>query len=80
MNSVIVAHELERCGHLLIGQRPIPVEIVEVAGAILERNFDRLALRLANQPGVDIAAANVGEAADVAEHFAKLLEVAPKRR
>src|SRR5256885_7681755 len=52
----------------------------EVVLAVLEEDADRLGLRLADQPRVGVAAADVGEAADVAEHLAEQVRPLPRRR
>src|SRR4051794_27463116 len=39
---VVVPRELQGLGHLLVGQRPVAVGIVEVVGAILQEDADRL--------------------------------------
>ena len=78
LEFVIVTHELQRRGHLLVRQRPVAVQVVEVFGAVLQENANRFLFRFPNQRRVDIAAANVGEAADVTEHFAKFIGPLPR--
>src|SRR5206468_1276673 len=82
--SVIIPRELQALGHLLVGQGPVAVGVVEVVGAILEEDADRLPARLADQgfvvvapfaPG--LAAGDVGEAADPRQHLAKLVRPLP---
>ena len=53
---VIIFHKLERRGHLLIGERPVAVQVVEVVAAFLQENADRFFLGFANDAGDDIAA------------------------
>ena len=71
LELVVVALELQRRRHLLVGQRPVAVRVVEIVAAVLQEDAERLAVALADHRGVDVAAADVGEAADVAEHLAK---------
>ncbi len=68
---VIIFGELERLGHLLVGQGPVAVGVVEVVGAVLEEGADRLRGGLADQGLVvmapfagGLAAGDVGEATD----------------
>lgn len=68
---IVVAHEFQRGGHLLIRQRPVPMQVIEVVGPILQEDADRLLLGLADDAGVGIATTNVRETADVAEDFAE---------
>src|SRR2546426_11287216 len=77
LEFVIVTHELQRRGHLLVRQRPVAVQVVEVFGAVLQKDANWFLLRFPNQRRIDIAAANVGEAADVTEHFAKFIGPLP---
>src|SRR5206468_9157085 len=42
---------------------------------VLQKDADRLVLRFANQTGIDVSAADVGEAADVAQDLAE--EIGP---
>src|SRR5262249_1555420 len=77
---VVVLHELQRRGHLLVRQRPVAVQVVEVVLAVLEEDADRLLLRLADHPRIDVAAADVRETADVAEDLAELVRPLPGRR
>src|SRR5262249_14989469 len=64
---VVVLLELEGGFHLLVAQGPVAVLVVEIAFAVLEEDADGLVLGLADDAGVAVAAADVGEAADVAE-------------
>src|SRR5207253_3206677 len=68
---VIIVSELECRGHLLIGEWPAPVRVVQIARAILQEDADRLAWRFAYLPGIDVAAPDIGEAAHVTQHFAE---------
>ena len=81
---VVVPGERERLGHLLVGQGPVAVVVVEVVGAVLEEDADRLLGGLADQglvvvapfaPG--LAAGDVGEAADPREDLAELVRPLP---
>ncbi len=47
---VIVLGELQGRGHLLVGQGPITGWIIQIAGAILEKDTDRLAGGLTDRP------------------------------
>src|SRR5262245_1418714 len=74
---VLVALVLQRRLHLEVGQRPAAVLVVEVALAGLEEGADRLPGGLADLARVDVAAADVREAADVAEHLAEQVRPLP---
>ncbi len=39
---IIVLRKRQGLGHLLVGQRPVAVVVVEVVGAVLEEDADRL--------------------------------------
>ena len=78
--SIVVSGKLEGCRHLAIRQRPMPVQVIEVIDAILQEHANRLAFRLANQSWVNVAASNVGKAADVADDFAKRIGALPGPR
>ena len=68
---VIVTGELERGRHVLIRERPVAELIVEIIATILKEDAQGLLLRLANHGGIHIAATNVGEGTDVADHLAE---------
>src|SRR5690606_3483207 len=68
---VVVLFKLQCFRHLLVREPPVAVFVVDVVLAILQEDAERLRIRLANQSGIDMAAADVGEAADMAQHFAK---------
>src|SRR5262245_5121440 len=53
--SIVISRELEGLGHLLIGQRPVPVGVVQIVGSILEEDANRLLPGLANQGLVVVA-------------------------
>src|SRR5262249_14185374 len=74
---VFIPRELQSGRHLLIGQRPVAMLVVQVVGAVLEEDTDRLPLRLANDARIYVPAADVNEAADVAEHFAEQVRPFP---
>ena len=48
---VVVLLVLQRRRHLLVGQRPVAVLVVQVARAVLQEDADRLLLGLADQAG-----------------------------
>ena len=76
----VVFAELQRCGHLVVGQGPVAVEVVEVVGSILQEHPDVLALGLTDDAGVDMPAADIGEAADMADHLVEIVGSFPGRR
>lgn len=61
----------ESLGHLLVGEPPIAVGVIEVIATVLKPDPDRTFLFLANQGWVDVSATDVGEAADVTDDFAE---------
>src|SRR5262245_55188864 len=71
LEAVVVAAELARRRHLLVRERPVPVLVVEVVRAVLQEDAHRPLRVLADQSRVDVAATDVREAADVADHLAK---------
>ena len=52
LELVVIPLELQRRGHLLISQWPVPVQVVEVSRSILQEDPQRLVLRLANDRGI----------------------------
>ena len=76
---IVVAGELQRGGHLLGGDEPVAELVIEIVGAILHEHADRLgvAFGLADHEWVIVAAADVVEAADMAEDFAKSIGPIP---
>src|SRR5439155_17027357 len=76
---VIVLGKLQGRGHLLVGQRPVAGVVIQIIGAILEKDADRLARGLADLSRIDISAADVREAADMAQDFAKQVGAFPGR-
>src|ERR1041385_5692199 len=62
LEAEVVLLEPEGGLHLLVRQGPVPVLVVEVARAVLEEDPDGLGRRLPDQRGVDVPAADVGEA------------------
>ena len=69
---VVVVAELQGRVHLLVAERPVAVLVVEVVAAVLQEDADRLLVAaFADHAGIDVAAADVREAADVAEHLAE---------
>src|SRR5207248_3840303 len=74
---VIVALELQRQGHLLVRQRPVAMFVVEVLRPRLQEDANRLLRRLANLAWVDVAAADIREAADMRQHLAEHLRPLP---
>ncbi len=78
--AVIIASEGERAGHLLVRERPVAVQVVQVVRTVLQENSDRLALRLADPSGNDVPAANVHKAADLAQHLAEVVGSFPRHR
>ncbi len=75
---VIVFCEGEGFGHLLVGEPPVAVGIVEILSAVLKPNAQRAFVLLANEGGVNVSAADVGEAADVADDLAEEVGSLPR--
>ena len=73
----IVILEFERGEHLLVCQPPVSVLVVQVVGAVLKVDPNRLFLGLADDPGIGVTVSDVGKAADVTEHFAELIRAFP---
>src|SRR4051794_17368863 len=83
---VVVFCELQGGLHLLIREKPVAMHVVQVIRTILEENANRLGRGFTNQRWINIAAAaagdvrtkgDAGEAADVADDFAKLIRPLP---
>ena len=72
---VIVFGEGEGLGHLLVREPPIAVGVVEVVASVLKPDPKGAFLFLADECGIDVTAADIGEAADVADDIAE--EVGP---
>lgn len=68
---VVVVEKLEGGGHLFVSQGPMTVEIVEIVHALLKKDSQGFGIGFANDEGVAVAPANVGETADVTKHFAE---------
>jgi len=49
LEFVIVAHEFQAGGHLLVRQWPVAVEVVEIICSVLKKNADGLLLRFADE-------------------------------
>src|SRR5262245_47385851 len=84
---VIVLRELQRLGHGLIGERPVPIGVVDIVLAVLQEDANRLWRRLANQRRIVVsalapcgAAGDIREAADPRQHFAELVGPLPRNR
>src|SRR5262245_28787829 len=75
LHVVVVLLVLERRFHLQIAEPPVAVLVVQVGRPVLKEDADGFVLGLADDAGIAVAAADVREAADVAEHFAE--EVRP---
>src|SRR5437867_9152794 len=78
--AVVVTPELQRGRHLLVRERPVPELIVEVARAVLQEDADRPDRGLPDERRVDVSAADVREAADVADDLAELIGPLPRHR
>src|SRR5215207_5009946 len=72
LELVVVAGKLQGCRHILVCERPVPVEVVQIRASILQENANRFRarLRFADQCRVDITAADIRKTADPAHHFA----------
>src|SRR4051812_22088938 len=69
---VVVVFEFEGGVHESVGFDPVPTgtAVTEVVSAVLEENADGLFVGDADEFGIFVAAADVGEAADMADDFA----------
>ncbi len=67
--GVVVFGEVEGGGHLEVAEGPAAVAVTEVVFAFLEVDADVAFFLEADHGGVDVTAANVGEAADVGDDF-----------
>ena len=72
---VIVFGEGEGFGHLLVGEPPIAVGIIEVLATVLKPDAKGSLILLPNERRISVTSPNVGEAADVADDLAE--EVGP---
>ncbi len=75
----IVAGIGERGRHVLVADKPVSGVNVLVVGPILQEHPQRLGLGLADERGVNMAAAQIRIAADEAEHAAKNVGASPGR-
>ena len=72
---VIVFGEGEGFGHLLVGEPPIAVGIIEVLATVLKPDAYGAFVLLPNERRISVTSPNVGEAADVADDLSE--EVGP---
>jgi hypothetical protein len=70
--AVVVAPEFQRGRHFLVRKWPVPELVVEVVRAVLQEDADRPDRSLPDERRVDVSAADVREAADVADDLAEL--------
>ena len=75
----VIFAELQGGSHLVVGQGPTAVEIIEIIGSILQEYPDVLALGLADDTGVDMATADIGEAANMADDLVEIVGSLPGR-
>src|SRR5215475_2056213 len=80
----IVLGEGQRFSHLLVGQGPVAMQIVEVVFAVLKEDADRFRRSLADQRRIIVSAfaqrrpaGDVGKAADPRQNFAELIRALP---
>ncbi len=73
----IVVHVAEGGRHLLIAEGPVAVGVIEIGTTILQPEADRFALAGADEVGVGVTAADVGEGADGGEDLAELVWTLP---
>ncbi len=78
---VFVTGEAQGRSHVGVCQRPVAEEIVQIVFAVLQINLQRLrrGFGFANQAGIRPTAADVCEAADVAQHLTELVRFLPSR-
>ena len=77
---IIIFHERQSGGHLQVGQRPTAPGDVEIFAASLQVDADGFRRCVADHGRVLMTTANICEAADMAEHFAKLVRSFPRYR
>src|SRR2546423_11456133 len=68
---IVIPCKFQRSGHLLVRERPTAVQVIQIIRAILQKNANRLLWRSPNDRGINVSTANIREAADVAQDFAK---------
>ena len=73
----VVLFKLQSRIHLLVRQGPIAMFVIQIVGPVLKINSNRLLVGFSNNARVSIAIANVGEAADMAKDFSKLVRSLP---
>ena len=74
---VVIAFELQRGGHLLVGQWPIPVDVVQIVLAVLQKNANRLLLAFSNQRFAVMPTSDVGKTANMAQDLPELVGPLP---
>lgn len=77
LETDFIAFESQRGGHLLVGEWPVSMFIIEVAASRLKEDFDRLAVGFANEGFAVVTASDVGEAADMTEDSAEGIRAFP---
>ena len=75
--SVIIASELEGSLHLLVGEPPVSVFIVEVVFTSLQQDSQRTFFSFSDKCFIVVPATNVGKAANVTDDFAEPFGVLP---
>src|SRR5437764_5308249 len=75
---VVVSGKFERRSHLLIRQRPTPMQVIQIIRAILQKYANRLFRRPPNERGIIVSTANVREAADMAQHSVERVRPLPR--
>src|SRR5258705_5093730 len=86
LGFVVILRELQRRRHLLVGQKPVAMRIVQIIRAILKEHSDRLGRSFADERRINITAAaagdigpkcNAGETANLTEHLSELIGTLP---
>ena len=76
--TIVVTSELQRGRHLLVGERPVAELVVEIVRSVLEEHAQRAWSTLADECRVDVPAADIREAADMADDLAEDVRPLPR--
>lgn len=76
----VVLHESQRRIHLLIGQWPVPMLIVQIVTATLQKNPQWLGIGFADHRRIVMSTSNIDEAPHVTQHLLELIRPLPGDR
>src|SRR5436190_11879236 len=79
LEAIVVAFEAQRHRHVEVGNGPAAIGIVEIVDRPLEEHADGFWSILPHAGNVGVAAADIGEAADMADDTCKAVRPLPRQ-